>query len=370
MEPECINLSRVRTFLSEYPLLRKVEKVVDHGIHVYPDPEYQKNPYEPLRPQEKKLMSCLCKNALKMHEKGKILIFQLKDLTSSQLRHISCNASFWVPKVDSDDGRICVDPSNRSDGRMPLNGGLAKILVIAKYGRVECPLMVDIVVDWILYKEGSGLEWSKCCLAKEDCKTYFNQFKFHPKSCLHMCRRVSEEIIIVELFGNYGHTALPSASQVVGKAMEWTLRNSSSFLSVKCPLHLFFDDFMMMGSYIHCFEASQYTQLLIKNVLGPGGHAANKSCFSQSEVILGYLINMLDPRGASIGPKQEAVEKMLHLFFNFNPTFRQTLHFWQVIVWLILFIKPFPYYNQLPSPTVNYSTLTFILHCILYECKY
>ena len=89
------------------------------------------------------------------------------------------------------------------------------------------------MVDIIEYKEESNLLWSEIWIGKEDCKTYFNQFKFHPKYCLYMCRRIAEDVLIVELFGNYGHTALPSASQVVGKAMEWTLRQE-----VKCSLIL------------------------------------------------------------------------------------------------------------------------------------
>jgi hypothetical protein len=359
LEPDGLNLNRVRTHLAGYPLLRKVEKLVDHGIHIYPDPKYKKNPFEQLRPQEIKLASCLCQNALKMHEKGKILIFQIKDLTPSQLRHVNFNASFWVPKVDCDEGRICVDPSNRSDGRMPLNGGQAKVLGCNKYGKVLCFQMVDLVVDWIIYKNLHDLSWSEIWLAKEDCKTYFNQFKFHPKSCLHMCRRIAEGILILELFGNYGHTVLPSGAQVLGHAMQWKLRQE-----IKCPLHLYFDDFMIMGTYMHCFEAAKATQLLIKNVLGPGGLAINKSCFSQMEVILGYLVNMLDPRGASIGPKLEAIDKMLHIFFNFDASKRQSLHFWQVrasyaerysqvLVGMRPFVSAFHHMVSICSPTAR-----------------
>ena len=359
LESTSLNLHRVRTFLSGYPLLRKVEKVVDHGIHLYPDPGYKKNPYEPLRPQEIKLAACLCKNAQKLYYKGKLLIFDERDLLPSQKRHMNHNATFWVPKVDSPDGRICVDPSNRSDGRLPINGGQAKDLSAAKYGQSICYQMPDIVFVWYNYILKYKLTWNICWLAKEDCKTYFNQFKFHPKSCLHMCRRIAPNVIICELFGNYGSTVLPGATQVVGRAMEWKLKQNTT-----CPIHLFFDDFMIFGTKWQCSEAFQATQLLIKNTLGPGGLATEKHCFSQCEVILGYRINLLDPRGASIGPKLEAIDKMMHLFFNFISTKRQSLLFWQVrasyaerysqvLIGLRPFVSCFHHMVSICSPTAR-----------------
>jgi hypothetical protein len=359
LEPESLNLYRVRTYLAGYPLLRKVEKIVDHGIHIYPDPKYKKNPYEPLRPQEIKLSACLCKNALKLYDKGKLLIFDERYLLPVHKRHMNFNATFWVPKVDSPDGRLCVDPSNRSDGRLPINGGLAKEISAAKYGQSCCYQMYDIVFEWYSYILKNNITWELCWMAKEDCKTYFNQFKFHPKSCLHMCRRISPHTIIVELFGNYGSTVLPGATQVVGKAMEWKLRQE-----IDCPLHLFFDDFMIFGMFMQCVEAYKATQLLIKNVLGPGGLALEKHCHSQCEVMLGYLINLIDPRGACIGPKLEAIDKMMHLFFNFDPTKRQSLLFWQirasyaerysqVLIGLRPFVSCFHHMVAICSPTAR-----------------
>jgi len=319
-----INLEKVKLVMGDYPDFRRAAKVVDKGIHVWTDPKYRKSPYEPFRKQELVLQGVICLNGRQAWAKGQCVIFKEEDLTASQLRHINFNSTFWVRKVGKELGRICLDGSNRTDDRMPVNGGIAKELAIKKTDKVFFKSMPRIVYQYILYKVKMGVPWSEIWLWTEDITDYFPQFKFYPRSALHMGRRVAEGVILIDMFGNMGPTGTPGATQLVGNGLLWKIQQDA-----KGPVELHVDDFNGCGTKEDSFHDFTLTQSLTREAFNPEAISEKKHQWSQKLVLLGYLVDMLRPGGAGISPKPEAVEKLMDMLINFDPAARHTLHDWQ-----------------------------------------
>jgi hypothetical protein len=297
---------------------------------VYPDLDYRKNPYEKLRPQERTLENVIANHAINAWKKGRIMLVRESDLSARQIRHINWSASFWIPKVGDVFGRWCIDASNRSDDRIPLNGGMAKEYCIAKNGKIILPQMAEIVQMWIQYKIDHDMKWSDMWIFKEDIKSCFNQLNFNPKAALHMGQRLAEDILAIHCCGNFGYTGFPGSWQIVGNALMWKVN-----LTKKTPVVLFVDDFGSAGSFEDTLHDSKLVQKTLVDIIGVQAVAKDKSEHSQCAIFLGWLINFLDSRGATIAPKPEAMEKLCYYLFSFDETKKQSLKLWQILASLI-----------------------------------
>ena len=117
---------------------------------------------------------------------------------------------------------------------------------------------------------------------------------------------------------------------MVGKALLWKARQMA--LTV---LHLFADDFFGFGTIRAVQLDSEMVIELLRNVIGEGALAPNKHELGQQIVIIGWYINLIDPRGASIRPKDEAIDKLMHAMFSFDEKVPQPLQFWESLAGLI-----------------------------------
>jgi len=331
VQPNRLNLSRIMEHLAGYPLMPKLVKLVATGVEIYSDPKYRRNPYEAMRPQELLLQNVICKHAMDAWGHQRVLIFREEDLTSRQLKSFNFNPSFWIFKWLDIFGRWCIDPSNRSDKRLPLNGGEAKNLCRDAYGKVIYPEMGDIILAWIAYRIQHGLEWNECWLFKEDIKSCFPQLFMSPSAALHLAMRVAVGVILINFAGTFGYTGLPGAWQIVGAALLW-----KALQSAQTVLHLFCDDFFGFGTKAAAEHDSAMVVELIRNVMGEDALAPKKHELGQRQVILGWLINFLDSRGgATIRPKDEAIDKLCHMLFCFNVLKLQPKVFWQALASLL-----------------------------------
>jgi hypothetical protein len=283
-----------------------------------------------MRGQEVLLQNVICKHAMDAYRLKRCFIFREASMPSWLLRLLNFSPSFWVFKWTDIFGRWCLDASNREDKRLSLNGGLAKVLCAAHYGQVIYPEMVDIIIAWMKYLIDNDRVWSDCWLFKEDIKSCFPQLNMNPEAALHLAMRVAPGVILVNFSGTFGYTGLPGAWQVVGNALLWKVRKEA--LTV---LHLFADDFFGFGLLHSCESDSELVTTTLKEVIGPGAAAPNKHELGQQEVILGWYINLIDPRGGSIRPKDEAIEKLIHMFFSFDELKPQPYELWDSLAGMV-----------------------------------
>jgi hypothetical protein len=101
--------------------------------------------------------------------------------------------------------------------------------------------------------------------------------------------------------------------------------------SLIIDLFLICDDFVGFGLKSDALFVSSFVRNLIVAVCGPGAVALDKSVLDQQAEVIGWLVNLLDPLGASIRPKTDAISKMGYYFFSFNVNEPQPLILWQIL---------------------------------------
>jgi hypothetical protein len=114
---------------------------------------------------------------------------------------------------------------------------------------------------------------------------------------------------------------------VVGKAV------LGKFVDVlKCPLHLFVDDFMGL-SRSKSGASSCQSQIIkfMQKLFHPDIIATDKSVLGQQVEILGWLINLLANNEPTMRPKDGAIEKLCYILWSFDINKPQALPLWQAL---------------------------------------
>jgi hypothetical protein len=252
------------------------------------------------------------------------LILRTDSIPPFELAKLHFNPQFWTYKPDDVLGRWLIDCSNRSDEKLSLNSGTAKQLVIDRYGGVSFPTLQSMISAWLVYMEKEKVTWKDCWLVKKDIKSCFPQFSFSPKSSLLLAIRLDDDHVFIHTSGCFGWTGSPMVWNVIGSALSRSCQEALS-----CPVDLYCDDFMVLGIRPHANEASIFIENLLKKVFHEKIVAQEKSVFSQVAVILGWLIDLSNPSGAVMRPKDEAIDKLCFLFFSFDALKPQSLALWR-----------------------------------------
>jgi hypothetical protein len=273
---------------------------------------------------EKQLQKVFSMHAVKAAKANRGLILKMDSIPPSEIAKLHFNPQFWTYKPDDVLGRWLIDCSNRSDDAMALNSGTAKQLVINRYGGVCFPSVHSMISAWMAYMYEEKVSWRDCWLVKKDIKSCFPQFAFSPQSSLMLAIRLDDDHVFIHTSGCFGWTGSPMVWGVIGSALS---RRCVEILS--CPIDLYCDDFMVFGVRRHANEASQFIESFLKEVFHEKIVAEEKSVFSQVAVILGWLIDLSNPSGAVMRPKDEAIDKLCYLFFSFDALKPQPLSLWQ-----------------------------------------
>ena len=220
-------------------------------------------------------------------------------------------------------GRPLIDPSNGPAGQV-LNTESARLAAIVRYGKVDDPLIEDIITDWFTYSRRSGTPLTQCQLWKEDIENAFGQLFFHAESALLMSMAVDEEFLVINLYGTFGWTGLPMAWGAVGRAM----REAASSRIDGC-VHSYVDDFMGLAPESSCKHDQEIFQRTARGVLGESALNSAKSIAPshQGEVIGWYV----DLRRALIRPNDRGIEKLVFSFFSFDSRSALPLRLYQVL---------------------------------------
>jgi len=329
-KPNRFNLERcLKLFPSDpnFPILCELASI---GAIVDTDPLFvrQSTP-EPFRPCEIKLTRVFQKHAIDAAEKGRGIIVRIATLIATGQIHL-CHwvANHLVYKATDEYARWCADPSNRSDDAMPLNGGTAKDLSIAHYAKTIFPTLLQMLVAFNLLRLSRNLRWNQLWLFKEDIKACFPQMDMAPTSAPLLSIRLTAEIAFIHIAGCFGWTGAPMAWSIIGSAMHRLVE--AAFITV-VAVFLICDDFCGIGEKDEATRAGQFIRDLICATCGPNSVALDKSILAQQAEMLGWYIDLMNPRGASVTPKSDAIDKMTHYFFSFNVSVPQPL-----LLWLIL----------------------------------
>ena len=300
------------------------------GAHIDTDSSFinQSEP-EAFRDTEVKLTKVFQKHAIDAWSKGRGLLLRRDTLEETgQMFHLHFNSNHLVYKWSDVLGRWCIDPSHRSDDNLPLNGGDAKQLSIDRYQKTWSASLVDMLSAFSDRKIRLNLPWSAFWIFKEDIKSCFPQMDMSPKSAVLLAMRITAAIVFIHLAGSFGWTGAPMAWAIIGTAM---LRICLLRYSSIIDLFLICDDFVGFGLLSDALTVSSFVRSLIIDVCGPDSVALDKSILAQQADVIGWEVNLLDPNGASIRPKTDAIAKMCYYFFSFDVDAPQPLILWQIL---------------------------------------
>jgi hypothetical protein len=123
-----------------------------------------------------RLLPVYRKAVSEMHDKHKVLLFRLSDLTSEELENIHCaNEYHWRPEPGKVAGRPLLDCSNAPPGEIPLNSEYTRLRGIERYQQVKLPTFKEIIREWDRYRQENSLQWSDMWIFKADITGCFNQ---------------------------------------------------------------------------------------------------------------------------------------------------------------------------------------------------
>lgn len=329
-KPLRFNRDRCRKLFSEDPNFQLLLQLASEGAFIDTDPEFIKQSApEEFRHSEVTLTKVFQKHALDAWSKGRGLLLRLSTLVSTaQVSQLHFNSNHLVFKPSDVYARWCIDPSHRSDDNLPLNGGSAKEQSINRYQKTWTASLVDMLKSFHFRKKHLNLPWTQFWIFKEDIKSCFPQMDMSPASALLLAMRITSTIIFIHLAGSFGWTGAPMAWSIIGCAM---LRICVLRFQSIIDLFLICDDFVGFGLYDDTLTVSTFVRNLITEVCGPDSVSLEKSVQSQQAEVIGYYLDLLDPLGATIRPKTDAIWKMCYYFFSFDLRQPQPLVLWQIL---------------------------------------
>jgi hypothetical protein len=326
-KPNRFNAARCDKYFSEDPDYDKLMELATTGAIIDTDSKFipQSTP-EDFRQVEVECNKVIQYHASDAHSKQRGILVRMETLKATdQLSQLHFSSSHIVYKASDVFSRWCIDGSNRSDEAVPLNGGDAKDMSIARYQKTIFPTLLEMLVAADVVKTADGFPWSSYWWFKEDIKACFPQMDIHPPSALLLAMRITTSIVFLHLAGCFGWTGAPMAWCIIGMAM---LRYVIVHLPTLIPLFLICDDFVGFGLKHHCVAASQLVRSVINGVCGPNSVSLDKSILGQEVEVIGWLVSLIY---GTITPKYDAIDKMTYYFFSFDINKPQSLLLWQIL---------------------------------------
>jgi hypothetical protein len=202
-------------------LFDTVLEIATHGSKIFvPDNFIPNHVPLPRRSLDISLGKTNLKQAYKLCEKKKAMIFNLSDLTLIDLEKLSFQSQLHnVAKANDVGSRMCFDASNTPDGVFPLNHPSAREKSILVYPSETLPTLRSLTQSMLnlVDKAGKGLSEYSACV--RDYKGAFATTKLEPESACLTAVMVSDDIVMVQFYGCFG---LQDQSHVWGKIIEAT----------------------------------------------------------------------------------------------------------------------------------------------------
>ena len=319
------NLERVNKFLANDPRIPIVRGIITEGGHIDTPPEFErKRRTAPFRHMQNRLLPVYNKAVAEMHEKHKVLLFRISDLTPAELSQLHCaNEYHWRPEPGKVAGRPLLDCSNAPPGEIPLNSEYTRLRGIERYQRVTLPTFRDIIHEWDRYRRENDMQWSEMWIFKADITGCFNQLYWDLSTTPLMGFMLTEDILMLMLTCGFGVGVTPMIWSEVGDAM-----NRTANLRTLIKTFTYVDDFLGGGRHDHARQAATIVHEIIRGVLGPNGLSEKKNVFAQTADVLGILV---DCTKGTLRPKDKAIEKLFFVAFSVDLSKKLPLSYWQCI---------------------------------------
>jgi len=307
------NKERCQTYFSEVSNAAVLMDLAEWGarLPVADDFVFQMVPDKP-RTLQKKLGMNYSKQVKKLWDKGGVLVFRKEHVSHLEMAKLNFNPFHWTPKPGPPPepmGRLLGDLSNREEGPS-INCLESKHMVEDIYGTMSYPTIEEIVTSWLLYSKSNGYLLSDCLIWKEDIRSAFGQFDFHPEETYKLAFEFAVGLIMIMMIGFFGWTGAPLVFANFSRALIEVLRKDDKVLGV---VHIFCDDFMGLAHRTIARNDQLRSRRLIEGVFGEGTAALEKAvdpCLKAD--IIGWSIDLVT---AKIRPSDKGIRKLMFSFF-------------------------------------------------------
>ena len=341
---DTFNERKVKQFYSEDPEYEKLLEIAQKGVDFEIDPNFvaQTNELEePIRPLQQKLQKVYEYHIDKLLNANRAIILNINDITTQDQKLLNICSLHLAPKPSTDElpldpeagdrkGRLCFDLSNRADNKLSLNGGTTKELNHSKYGKPTNPTMGKIVYRWIKWKVKNNYKWCETILCRQDVDAAFNRVHINPNKVPLMSAiirrkpRMSE--IVLHEAGNFGHSSLPGAYNIIAAATKRAIEKHPNFkgtLSVCC------DDYIFLTlQRDHQKANAAIIEVVEERTFSKGAISAKKKLWGQEIPVYGFLPNL---RKGTIRPMDKGLQKLTNTIWLFDENKRQPVQLWQCL---------------------------------------
>ena len=311
--------------------------IAKDGANIDVDPAFRINSQgdAEVRTLQKRLTKCYAQHVVDLWSQQRGLLFRIADIgIANEMVHKS--PAHWFPKpVDQLDaqgndvnvnGRFLLDLSNISNPEIQVNGGTAKELAGARYGKFHLVSATDVFIGIMIHVVTQQLLWKDIFMWKLDIKGAFSRFNFNKDSALLLGVIVAAGILFIFTHGMFGWTGCPNVFNVIASAILRLIRREC-----KGVIFLYVDDFMGFGTLLQCAHDQALSVDRCKEALGTDAIANNKTVLpTRKAVILGWETTIHDD-GVWIRPSTKGINKILFVFFCFDDTKGQPYSLWVVL---------------------------------------
>ncbi len=190
-----------------------------------------------------------------MHDKHKVLLFRLSDLTREELQNLHCaNEYYWRPEPGKVAGRPLLDCSNAPPGVILLNSDFTRLREIERYQQVTLPTFRKIIHDLDRYRRDNHLQWSDTC-----------------HGMLQPVILGPGHVLMLTLTCGFGAGVTPMIWSEVGDLM-----NRTANLCTRIKTFTYVDNFLGGGMQDYIRHAASVVHEIIRGILGPTGLSERK----------------------------------------------------------------------------------------------
>ena len=135
-----------RRYLTGDPWFDSGRQIITEGGQIDTPPDFVRTRRTaPFRHMQTRLLPVYYKAVAEMHDKQKVLLFRLSDLTPDKLKNIHCaNEYHWRPEPGKVAGRPLLDCSNAPPGSIPLKSAYTRLRGIERYQQVSLGITIPI----------------------------------------------------------------------------------------------------------------------------------------------------------------------------------------------------------------------------------
>jgi len=329
--PGMLNIERVRACLSGCDPVDfvRLTDLATHGARIIPPMGFVRQSVpNSMRSIAGRLGKCFEKHAHKLWSEGKVLILPLEEIESYDCPQLNFSGDmWWVGNQGKPQGRILIDATHTTGDGCVMNTPDVKEAITNLYGDLKLPLAQRILADTVAYCEENNVSLMDMVLSKYDVVGAFGQQFVHPADAPLLAIRLTEALIMVHMFGQFGPLGQPQTYGVLMRSTEACLR-----LLVSALVNTYLDDYILIMHRLVAASEHLKTGQFLRDVLGNAAINDKKTVEPSPEgEILGWFVSF---PSKSVRPNDRGIRILAAVFFAVDittPGVRWSLHLVQVL---------------------------------------